>query len=174
MKNKKIKVEKFHPYTALCIFSVILGFMIAGFLKLQFGEYLPMTNFFGEVHMKNLAGTPRPYNDGDIFRPFFAGLFWIVGIFVCLVVINFFRKGFAYSVLYSLDVFPKNNLNNFKGWIVLLLGLPVFWTIVVMIVQGSIHLININFDTSFAKDNILLIMFTAYTFFFIYDWLFSR
>ena len=169
---KKIKVEKFHSYTALCILSVILGLIIGGFLNLQIREYLPMpmTNFFGEAGMKDVFGTPRPYNDGDIFRPFFAGLFWIVGIFVCLVVINFFRKGFAYSVLYSLDVFPKNNLNNFKGWIVLLLGLPVFWTIVVMIVQGSIHLININFDTSFSNDNIFLILLSIWIFFLVYGW----
>lgn len=170
MKNKKIKVEKFHSYTALYIFSLILGLIIGGFLNLQIREYLPMTNFFGEAGMKDVYGTPRPYNDGDIFRPFFGGIFWVVGTLVCLVVFNFFRKGFVYSFLYSLDIFPKNNLNNFRGWIVLLLGLPVFWTIVVMLVQGSVHLININFDTSFAKDNLFLMILSIWMFIFIFNW----
>ncbi len=172
MKNKKIKVEKFHPYTALCIFSVILGLLVGGFFLFQIKEYLPlpMTNFFGEAGMKDVFGTPQPYNDGDIFRPFFAGISWVLGTLACLFVFNFFKKGFAYSFLYSLDIFPKNNLNNIMGWIVLLLGLPIFWAIIVTFIQGSIHLININFDTSFSNDNIFLILLSIWIFFLVYGW----
>jgi len=89
-KKKNIKIEKFSPYTCLVMLSIFFGLMIGGILKLPFLEYLPMTNLFGEAgKVKELLGSEYLYNQGDIFRPFFAGLFWICGTLICVFIINF-------------------------------------------------------------------------------------
>jgi hypothetical protein len=158
MVKKNIKTEKFSFYTFLLILCILFGLLIAGALRDALFEYLPKTNLFGDSDIAKESKI-RIYNEGDIFRPFFAILFWVTASMVIIFIVNFFRKDFAHNVLNSMGLLPKNNPDYYKGWLFYFLGIPIFWSIAVTLIQGGIHFINTTFNKSISHDSIFIFIF---------------
>ena len=158
MVKKNIKTEKFSFYTFLLILCILFGLLIAGALRDALFEYLPKTNLFGDSDIAKESKI-RIYNEGDIFRPFFAILFWVTASMVIIFIVNFFRKDFAHNVLNSMGLLPKNNPDYYKGWLFYFLGIPIFWSIAITLIQGGIHFINTTFNKSIPGDSIFIFIF---------------
>jgi len=158
MVKKNIKTEKFSFYTFLVILCILFGLLISGTLRNALWEYLPKTNLFGDSGIIKESKTSI-YNEGDIFRPFFAILFWVTASMVIIFIVNFFRKGFAHNVLNSMGLLPKNNPDYYKGWLFYFLGIPIFWSIAITLIQGGIHFINTTFNKSIPGDSIFIFIF---------------
>ena len=88
MVKKNIKTEKFSFYTFLLILCILFGLLIAGALRDALFEYLPKTNLFGDSDIAKESKI-RIYNEGDIFRPFFAILFWVTASMVIIFIVNY-------------------------------------------------------------------------------------
>ena len=158
MFKKNIKTEKFSSYTLLIIISILIGLMISGALREALWEYLPKTNLFGDAGIIKESKI-RMYNEGNIFRPFFAILFWVIASMIIIFIVNFTRKDFAYNVLNSMGLLRKNNPDYYKNWLFYFLGIPVFWSIAITLIQGGIHFINSTYDKSISHDSIFIIIF---------------
>jgi len=98
-KKKNIKIEKFSLFTFLVIISVLIGFVIAKIVIVQFHEYIPQTNFYGESGIIKERMEPLPYNEGDIFRPLFGFFSWVASALIVAFIINIFKKNFIYNFM---------------------------------------------------------------------------
>ena len=130
-------------YTKPEIFFAIIIIIACGissvFLNASLKEYLPKTNFFGEVSMEER-------HQGNIFRWFFLAIFWIYITLGSFFVVSIFKKKFALVVLKTLFEYPWKPYYSF--WLFFLLGLPILWSLVFLIIDATNYFIFTNYDLS--------------------------
>ena len=170
-KKKNIKREKFSNFTFFILASVLAGLIISGGIRVYFHEYIPQANLFGETGLIKEPRTPMPYNQGDFFRPLFGMALWVISVFIVVFIINFFRKNFAYNFIrlfgYTESKKDKGDLYRHQFWLFWLIGFPVFFTFLLTIVYGIIHLINYQFNTSLPEASWVVVWFSLILIYFL-------
>lgn len=164
-KKKNTKIEKFSPFTFFVIASVLGGLIIASIIRIKFHEYIPQANLFGESGLIEEPKVPQPYNEGDIFKIFSSWVFWIYSVFIVVFIINIFRKNFLNNFIRVFGYTTSKNDGGFyrhEFWIWWLIAIPIIVAIGITCLEGLVHFINYQFNTSLPKLSwwfILLILF---------------
>ena len=163
--KKKIKVEKFSSFTFIVILGIFLGLIITAYLNINFNEYLPKTNFWGEKDLIKERKTLSeiPYNQGDFLTPFFVTFSIAFSSLIMALIINIFRKDFFYNFKKNFGYIDKDNkksgLYAHYFWLFWLLGFPIFISLVRNLHYGSIYFINSKFETSLPNFIGIFIVF---------------
>ena len=140
-------------YTKPQIFFAVIIIILSGILSLYINasvkEYLPKTNFFGEVSMEER-------HQGNIFRWFFFAIFWVYITFGSFFVISIFKKKFALIVLKTIFEYPWKPYYSF--WLFFLLGLPIFWSLMFFIIDAINYFIFTSYDLSSSISLLLALV----------------
>ena len=126
----KIKYTK--PEIFFAVIIIIISGILSSFLEASVKEYLPKTNFFGELSMEER-------HQGNIFRLFFIAIFWIYITFGILFVFSIFKKKFALVVLKTFFEYPWKPY--YSLWLFFLLGLPILWSLIFFIIDATNYFI---------------------------------
>ena len=113
-------------------------------------EYLPKTNFFGEVSFEER-------HQGNIFRWFFLAIFWVYITLGSFFVISIFKKKFALIVLKTIFGYPWKPYYSF--WLFFLLGLPILWSLMFFIIDATNYFIFTSYDLSSNISYLLSLVF---------------
>jgi hypothetical protein len=158
-KKKNIKIEKFSPFTFLIICSIFIGLIFALTIKINFFEYYPQTNLFGESGLIKEPKEPIPYNQGDIFRPLLGMFFWVCSTFIIVFIINIFNKNFLYKFIRTFGYSESKKSGDFyryQFWLWWLIAVPIGFSIIIMLFSGLIHFINNQFNISISNNGWVL------------------
>ena len=158
-KKKNIKIEKFSLFTFLVTISVLIGFVIAKIIIVQFQEYIPQTNFYGESGIIKERMEPLPYNEGDIFRPLFGFFSWVSSALIVAFIINIFKKNFIYNFMKIFGYTTSKKTGDFYKhwfWLVWLIAFPILWGSLITLFRGLIYLMNYQFNTSLDLSSWIL------------------
>ena len=120
------------PQIFFAVIIIILSFILSVYINISVKEYLPKTNFFGEVSFDEK-------HQGNIFRGFFFSIFWFFIAFGSFFVISIFKKKFALIVLKTIFEYPWKPYYSF--WLFFLLGLPILWSLIFFIIDATNYFI---------------------------------
>ena len=134
------------PETFFAVIIIILSFILSGYINVSVKEYLPKTNFFGEVSFNER-------HQGNIFRLFFFAIFWAWITFGSFFVISIFKKKFALIVLKTIFEYPWKPYYSF--WLFFLLVLPIIFSLIFFIIDAINYFIFISYDLSSSISGLL-------------------
>ena len=136
------------PETFFAVIIIIASFFLSAGINTSVQEYLPKTNFFGEISFEER-------HQGNIFRWFFFTIFWVYITFGSFFVISIFKKKFALSVLKTIFEYPWKPYYSF--WLFFLLGLPILWSLMFFIIDAINYFIFTSYDLSSSISLLLAI-----------------
>tara|TARA_Y100000590_G_C15076043_1_gene771975 strand:- start:43 stop:531 length:489 start_codon:yes stop_codon:yes gene_type:complete len=134
------------PQIFFAVIIIILSFILSVYINISVKEYLPKTNFFGEVSFDER-------HQGNIFRGFFFSIFWFFIAFGSFFVISIFKKKFALIVLKTIFEYPWKPYYSF--WLFFLLVLPIIFSLIFFIIDAINYFIFISYDLSSSISGLL-------------------
>ena len=137
------------PEIFFAVIIIILSFFLSSYIDASVKEYLPKTNFFGEVSMEER-------HQGNIFRWFFFTIFWVWISFGSFFVISIFKKKFALIVLKTMFEYPWKPYYSF--WLFFLLGLPILWSLMFFLIDAINYFIFTSYDLSSSISLLLALV----------------
>ena len=137
------------PEIFFAVIIIILSFILSFYIDVSVKEYLPKTNFFGEVSFDER-------HQGNIFRMFFFAIFWVYITFGGFFLISIFKKKFALIVLKTIFEYPWKPYYSF--WLFFLLGLPILFSLIFFIIDAINYFIFTSYDLSSRISALLAVV----------------